>query len=124
MDALAWELFDPALAPCGEDLRPFLCEALDRSSRWFAADSASAFLSRGGGEYVLEAQAGAMGLPFGVGPRVCIGATFSLQEAAIILATIMRNFELLPAPGFKVEPIQRITLRPRDGMQLVLQRRS
>lgn len=65
MDALAWELFDPSLAPCGEDLRPFLCEALDRSSRWFAADSASAFLARGGGEYILEAQAGDMCLPLG-----------------------------------------------------------
>lgn len=62
-------------------------------------------------------------LPFGVGPRVCIGATFSLQEAAIILATIMRRFELLPVEGFKVEPLQRITLRPANGMQLVLQRR-
>lgn len=62
-------------------------------------------------------------LPFGAGPRVCIGAAFSLQEAVIVLATILRRFELTPAPGFKVEPVQRITLRPRDGMKLVLHRR-
>lgn len=62
-------------------------------------------------------------LPFGVGPRVCIGAAFSLQEAAIVLATLMRRFELLPVAGFKVEPVQRITLRPGNGMQLILQRR-
>ena len=62
-------------------------------------------------------------LPFGVGPRICIGAAFSLQEAVIILATLMRRFEMLPAAGFKVEPVQRITLRPRGGMQLVLRHR-
>ncbi len=62
-------------------------------------------------------------LPFGVGPRVCIGATFSIQEAVIILASIMRRFELRPVEGFEVVPVQRITLRPRDGMRLELRRR-
>lgn len=63
-------------------------------------------------------------LPFGVGPRVCIGASFALQEAVLVLATIMRRFELTPAPGWKVEPVQRITLRPRNGMNLVLRPRG
>ena len=62
-------------------------------------------------------------LPFGAGPRVCIGAAFSIQEAVIVLATLMRRFVLTPAPGFTVEPVQRITLRPRDGLKLVLHRR-
>ena len=62
-------------------------------------------------------------LPFGVGPRVCIGAAFSLQEAVVILASIMRRFELRPVEGFPVVPVQRITLRPRDGMKLELRRR-
>ena len=63
-------------------------------------------------------------LPFGVGPRVCIGAAFALQEAVIVLARIMQRFELTPAPGFAVTPVQRITLRPKDGMKLVLRHRS
>ena len=63
-------------------------------------------------------------LPFGVGPRICIGAAFSLQEAAVVLATLMRRFVLTPVAGFPVEPVQRITLRPRDGMQLVLRHRG
>ncbi len=62
-------------------------------------------------------------LPFGAGPRVCIGASFSLQEAVLVLATVMRRFALTPAAGHKVEPVQRITLRPRDGLKLTLQRR-
>ncbi len=63
-------------------------------------------------------------IPFGIGPRVCIGAAFSLQEAALVLATLMRRFALTPVAGFPVEPVQRITLRPREGMQLVLHRRD
>jgi cytochrome P450 len=62
-------------------------------------------------------------LPFGAGPRICIGAAFSMQEAVIILATLMRRFEVLPVHGHKVAPIQRITLRPNNGMPLILTRR-
>lgn len=65
VDPRAWELFDPALAPVGEDLRPFLTEALARAARWFAADSASAFLVGEPGEYELAAQHGGIALPMG-----------------------------------------------------------
>jgi len=65
VDARAWELFDPALAPTGEDLGPFLREALGRAVRWFRADSASAFLAKGPEEYVLAAQFGGHALPVG-----------------------------------------------------------
>jgi cytochrome P450 len=63
-------------------------------------------------------------LPFGAGQRVCIGAAFALQEAAIVLASIMRRFALTPAPGFSPEPVQRITLRPRNGLKLRLEGRG
>lgn len=62
-------------------------------------------------------------LPFGAGQRVCIGAAFSLQEAVIVLAHVMRRFALTPAPGAVIEPLQRITLRPRDGLKLRLEAR-
>src|SRR3979409_1930827 len=55
-------------------------------------------------------------LPFGAGPRICIGATFALQEATLVLGTIMRNFRLELAPGFSVWPLQRVTLPPRGGL--------
>lgn len=62
-------------------------------------------------------------LPFGAGPRVCIGASFALQEAAIILAYIMRSFTLEARKGYEVRPVQRITLRPEGGLPMILRRR-
>jgi cytochrome P450 len=62
-------------------------------------------------------------LPFGVGPRICIGSAFALQEATLALATIMKNFRLELAPGHEVWPVQRVTLRPRGGLPMVISRR-
>jgi cytochrome P450 len=63
-------------------------------------------------------------LPFGAGPRVCIGAFFSLQEAAIILAYIMRFFSLELKKNHVVKPVQRITLKPDGGLPMILRRRD
>ena len=49
-------------------------------------------------------------LPFGAGPRVCIAASFAIQEAVIVLATVMRSFRLTLAPGHDVMPVQRVAL--------------
>lgn len=62
-------------------------------------------------------------LPFGAGPRVCIGASFALQEAVTVLATIVRSFRLNLKPGHPIIPVQRISLRPQDGMPMTLHRR-
>ena len=79
MDARAWELFDPALAPTGEDLRPFLKEALARATRWFVADSASAFLVARPGEYALAAQCG--GIPLDEGTLLRAGVAQAAIDA-------------------------------------------
>jgi cytochrome P450 len=64
-------------------------------------------------------------LPFGVGPRTCIGSSFALQEAAIILAVLTRHFDLQLAPHADVWPLQRITLRPANGLPMhLIQRKS
>lgn len=62
-------------------------------------------------------------LPFGAGPRVCIGQAFALQEATLVLSAIMRDFRIALAPGTTVWPLQRLTLRPRDGLPMLLTRR-
>jgi cytochrome P450 len=63
-------------------------------------------------------------LPFGAGPRVCIGASFSLQEAAIVLAHIMRSFSFELKKDHLVIPVQRITLRPKGGLPMILWQRD
>jgi cytochrome P450 len=62
-------------------------------------------------------------LPFGAGPRICIGAAFALAEACLILATLAQHYRLALKPGFPVEPQGLITLRPRHGMRMLLARR-
>jgi cytochrome P450 len=62
-------------------------------------------------------------IPFGAGPRICIGAAFALAEATLILATIAQRYRLRLKPGFPVEPQGLITLRPRYGLRMLLERR-
>jgi cytochrome P450 len=62
-------------------------------------------------------------IPFGAGPRICIGSAFAMAEAMLILATIAQRYRLRLKPGFPVEPQALITLRPRHGMRVLLERR-
>lgn len=57
-------------------------------------------------------------LPFGTGPRVCIGQQFAMVEAVIVLATLLRQMRFDYANEEAPTPVQRITLRPRDGMPM------
>jgi cytochrome P450 len=59
-------------------------------------------------------------MPFGFGPRTCVGAAFALQEACIVLATLMRNLSLELLPGHSVMPVQKVTLRPQGGLPMVV----
>jgi cytochrome P450 len=59
-------------------------------------------------------------LPFGAGPRICIGQAFALQEAALVLATVVSRFSLQLAPGQAVWPLLRVTLRPGDGLRMIV----
>jgi cytochrome P450 len=57
-------------------------------------------------------------LPFGDGPRICIGASFALQEAVIILATLLARFRFTRIPGKDPRPVLILTLRPEGGVWL------
>lgn len=58
-------------------------------------------------------------LPFGDGPRICIGASFALQEAVIILATLLSRHRFTPVPGKEPKPVMILTLRPEGGVWLM-----
>ena len=59
-------------------------------------------------------------LPFGAGPRICIGASFAMLEAVAFLATIMQSFRPTMAPGPEPSPRLRLTLRPHGGLRMIL----
>jgi cytochrome P450 len=61
--------------------------------------------------------------PFGGGPRQCIGNTFAVMEATLILATIARKFRLRLVANHSVMPLASITLRPRHGVRVTLEAR-
>ncbi|MEL7089096.1 MAG: cytochrome P450, partial [Planctomycetota bacterium] len=55
-------------------------------------------------------------LPFGDGPRICIGARFAVQEAVMVLASLLSRFRFRPVPGKTPTPSLIITLRPEGGV--------
>ena len=63
-------------------------------------------------------------LPYGLGPRKCPGAAFAQQEALLVLAELVRRFEVLPDPEHQPELVARLTLRSRNGIRVCLRARS
>ena len=62
--------------------------------------------------------------PFGGGPRVCVGSSFALTEATLVLAAVARRFRLALRPGRDVRPLPTMTLRPANGLEVVVTRRT
>lgn len=62
--------------------------------------------------------------PFGGGPRVCVGASFAMLEAMLLLAMIQQRFHLDLVPGHQVEPLPSVTLRPKHGIQVTVRHRG
>lgn len=65
---------------------------------------------------------GAPFMPFGGGPRVCVGAAFAVMEAVMVLASLMRSYEINVAPDCYPRPKMTVTLRPEGGIKAQLVR--
>jgi cytochrome P450 len=61
--------------------------------------------------------------PFGTGARACIGRQFALHEATLVLGLLLRRYELLPDPDYRLRVTERLTLMP-EGLRLHLERRE
>jgi len=62
-------------------------------------------------------------MPFGAGPRVCVGASLALTESALVLATLVQRFRFSLASAEPVEAFPSVTLRPKNGLPLLVERR-
>ena len=63
-------------------------------------------------------------IPFSVGPRVCTGAAFANAEASLILGTLTRRYKLTAIAPDDIMPVSRLTLRPKDRLQMKLEFRD
>ncbi len=62
-------------------------------------------------------------IPFGAGPRVCIGAAFAMQEAVIALAVLMSRLRFDSVAETKPWPVQKLTTQPQGGLPMMVSRR-
>ena len=57
-------------------------------------------------------------MPFGLGPRVCVGANFATIEATLILARLFSRYDFHVLEPEKVRPVARLTTRPAEQIML------
>ncbi len=95
---------------------------MHRDPRWF--DDPEAFRpDRWDNDLARRLPKGAY-IPFGDGPRVCIGNHFAMMEGILLLATLARHHRLELAPGQELKLAPSITLRPRSGTRMIVRDRQ
>ena len=63
-------------------------------------------------------------IPFGGGPRACIGAAFGQAEARLVLAYLLKNYEFTPLNADKIQPHMGATLEPKPGVVMKIKRKT
>ena len=67
---------------------------------------------------------GAPYMPFGAGPRICVGAAFATMEAVMVLGSLARDYDVVVAESVYPRPLMTVTLRPEGGVPARLERVS
>ena len=93
-----------------------------RDSRWY--ENPEEFVPERWGTDLLKKIPRFAYFPFSFGARQCIGNSFALMEANLVLATIAQHYRFRLLPGDPVVPLASITLRPRHGLHVVTESRD
>lgn len=60
-------------------------------------------------------------IPFGSGPRTCVGLNFANNEVKIVLSMILQRYKFTLSPNYVHCPVSLVTTRPERGVQIMLQ---
>lgn len=125
----AWSLGRQAVQDCTLGGHPVPAKSgitfsqwvVHRDPRWF--DEPEAFRPERWADDLAKRLPRFAYFPFGGGPRTCIGNIFAMIEAILALATIVSQYRFRLAPDQQIVPQPNVTLRPKSGLRLILERR-